>query len=147
MWPCRQTVLTGVKTSDINDRIAAGELVESTRLLVADGVSGTMALSLLGACVAATGGTQGTFFTVGEQMHTLMTAVGIPVVSAFSGEIGGEPARLGYIPPPREFLLLDEGLRSLLSAGAAAVDPTLARSLNFYQEPRRLEISTFERRR
>lgn len=120
---------------DLTDYFASSDVVDCTRLLLADGAGRAEAIELIGACVAATDGLMGTYMTVHNALVAFFAACRIPVDVIHEGKLDGELSAFVMIPPPKELHVDDLQTRQDLSRGALLVDPLLAPGLSFYSAP------------
>jgi len=134
MWPeaDRKPIATH---RDLTDYFESNDLVDCTRLLLADGAGPAEAVELIGACVAATDGLMGTYMTVHRIFVDFFAACRIPVEIIHQGELDGEPSAFIMIRPPKEFSVNELRTRQSLSREALLVDPMLAPGLPFFSAP------------
>jgi hypothetical protein len=134
MWP-----------SDVSDKISedrelskyfeAGDLVDCTRLLLADGAGPSDSVELIGACVAATDGLLGTYMTVERMFVDFFAICDVPTDIVYEGLLDDAQSAFIIIRPPKEFSIGDMRTRQSLSRGALLVDPFIATGLPFFSAP------------
>ena len=118
----------------LNKLVRSRAVVDSTRMFFAPSFGAALSIPLLGACVAATSGKAGTLFTASERLHTMMSAADLPFRTLHEGELGQERCALLLFDQPHMLDFDDPAIDHLLTVGAFAIDPIVARTLPFFRE-------------
>ena len=141
MWGPTAPTTRELRQSDVGRWHDAGSLVDLTRLVCETGWDTPQnSLAVIGACVAATEGTKGSFFTVTSHFARLLRLSGIHFETVHSGTLGSEPCALLVVPRSAWHSIAGLRPRQMLTRGALAFDPAVAQSLPFFESVRRRAV-------